>query len=362
MLAGTGLTTRQIAQSGIAPLTLDVDGSYRGRTATIAKANLRVGDGWLNASGKIGETIDFKADLDKLPVGLANGFVDGLGAEGTISGSATASGSLSDPQAVFDLSGSGITTRQVAQSGVAPLNLDAAGSYAKGTATIRRANVNIGDGSLSAAGTIGQSLDIKVDLRQLPVGIANGFIENLGAKGTVSGTATASGSLSDPKAVFSLSGSGITTRQVAESGVAPLTLDAAGSYASGTATIERADVDVGDGSLSAAGTVGQMLDIKVDLRQLPVGLVNGFVPNLNARGTIFGHGDRDRFDLRSAGAVRPHRLRHHDAADRPVGHCAARPRRGRLLRLGDGDDRQGKRDGRRRLAAGLRHRRPDAET
>ena len=287
-LSGSGITTRQIAQSGIQPLTLAVDGAYADKTATIRQANLTVGDGSLSASGTIGQTIDFKADLDKLPVGLANGFVDGLGAEGTISGSATASGTPSDPKAVFDLSGSGITTRQVAQSGVAPLSLDAAGSYGAGTATIQRANVTIGNGSLSAAGTVGQMLDIKVDLRQLPVGIANGFVKDLGAKGTISGSATATGSISDPKAVFNLTGSGITTRQVAESGVAPLTLDAAGSYASGTATIQRANVDVGDGSLSAAGTIGQTLDIKVDLRQLPVGLANGFVPNLNARGTISG--------------------------------------------------------------------------
>ncbi len=308
-LSGTGITTRQIAQSGIAPLTLAVDGAYANKTATIRQANLKVGDGSLNASGTIGQTIDFKASLDKLPVGLANGFVEGLGAEGTISGSATASGTLSDPQAVFDLSGSGITTRQVAQSGVAPLNLDAAGSYGNGTATIRRANVNIGDGSLSAMGTVGQTLDIKVDLRQLPVGIANGFVDDLGAKGTISGSATATGSLSDPKAVFNLTGSGITTRQVAESGVAPLTLDAAGSYASGTATIQRADVAVGDGSLSAAGTVGQTLDLKVDLRQLPVGLANGFVPDLNARGTISGTATatgslsdpQARFDLTGSG-------------------------------------------------------------
>ncbi|MEF2551474.1 translocation/assembly module TamB domain-containing protein [Aurantimonas sp. A2-1-M11] len=308
-LTGTGITADAIAESGVAPLTLDASGRYADGTLTLAEADIAVGDGSLTASGTIGEALDLRVDVNAIPVGLANGLVPDLGAEGTISGTATATGSLSDPQARFDLSGSGITTRQIAQSGVAPLSLDAAGAYANGTATIERADLTVGDGSLRASGTVGEELDLRLAIEALPVGLANGFVEGLGAEGTISGSATAMGSLADPQARFDLTGSGITTSQIARSGVAPLSLDAAGSYADGTATIARADVSVGDGSLAASGTIGEELDIDVDINALPVGLANGFVDDLGARGTVSGTAsatgslsDPDAsFDLRASG-------------------------------------------------------------
>ncbi|MCC4296198.1 translocation/assembly module TamB domain-containing protein [Aurantimonas coralicida] len=287
-LTGSGITADAIAESGIDPLTVDAAGRYADGTLTLSEAEIAVGDGSLTAEGTIGETLDLRVAVNAIPVGLANGIAPDLGAEGTISGTATATGSIADPQARFDLSGTGITTRQIAQSGVAPFALDAAGAYADGTATIERANLTVGDGSLRATGTVGEQLDLRLAIDALPVGLANGFVDGLGAEGTITGSATATGSLSDPQARFDLAGSGITTRQIAQSGVAPLLLDAAGSYANGTATIERADVTVGDGSLRATGTVGERLDIDVAIDALPVGLANGFVDGLGARGTISG--------------------------------------------------------------------------
>ncbi|WAP67585.1 hypothetical protein [Jiella pelagia] len=157
-----------------------------------------------------------------IPAGLANGFVEGLGARGTISGNATATGSLSDPSAQFTLSGSGITTEQIARSGTAPLTLDVAGTYDDGTLNLANAEVVAGDGRLTARGTVGQQLDINVDLSQLPVGLANGFVDGLGAQGTVSGTASATGSLSSPNARFDLTAANVSVAQSRAAGALPL--------------------------------------------------------------------------------------------------------------------------------------------
>ena len=287
-LTGSGITTEEIARSGIAPLALALSGSYADGTARIGQARVTVGDGSLSATGTVGDNLDLDVALDRLPVGLANGFVEGLGAEGTLSGSARATGSLADPQAEFTLTGTGITTRQLADGDVPPLTLDAAGSYRNATLTLANAELDVGSGSLTATGTVGERLDISADLNALPVALANGFVDGLGARGTISGTAQASGPISDPNVTFDLQGSGITTGQIARSGVAPITFDTSGTYAGGTVQIETARADVGDGSLSVTGSVGQRLDVSATVDRLPVGLANGFVDGLGAQGTLSG--------------------------------------------------------------------------
>ncbi|MCW4115314.1 translocation/assembly module TamB domain-containing protein [Aurantimonas sp. MSK8Z-1] len=287
-LQGSAITARAVAQSGVAPLDLTAAGRFADDTLSLDRAHVAVGPGSVDASGTVGRTLDVKLTMTQLPVGLVNGYLPDLGASGTLSGSASATGTLSQPNAVFDLQGRGITTRQIAASGIAPLSLDAAGRYAESTATIERAHLTVGDGSLDASGTVGQQLDVKVAMERLPVGLVNGYLPDLGARGTLSGSASATGTLSQPNAVFDIKGAGITTRQVAASGIQPLTLDAAGRYQDGTGTIDRAHVTVGAGSLDASGTVGQTLNVKLALRQIPVGLANGFVPSLNASGTLSG--------------------------------------------------------------------------
>ncbi|ORE97214.1 translocation/assembly module TamB domain-containing protein [Aurantimonas sp. 22II-16-19i] len=287
-LTGTAITTEAIAKGGVPPLTMDAAGNFRDGTLSLDTARLDVGDGSLRASGTVGEELNLDLALDALPVGLANGFVSGLNATGTISGTGRATGSLSDPNATFQLTGSGITTDQIAASGVAPLSLDASGSYADGTATIETADVQVGEGSLTAKGTVGDQLNLDVTADDIPAGLANGFVQGLGASGTISGSARATGSLSNPSAEFTVTGRGITTSDIARSGTAPLTLDAAGTYDDGTLNLANAEVVVGNGRLTARGTVGQALDIAVDLNQLPVGIANGFVAGLGAQGTVSG--------------------------------------------------------------------------
>ncbi|WP_244639822.1 translocation/assembly module TamB domain-containing protein [Aureimonas glaciei] len=307
-LRGTGITARQVADAGIAPIELAVDGSYAQGTATIGTARADIGDASLTARGTVGQALDLDVVLDALPVGLVNGYLPDLKAAGTLSGTAKATGSLADPQATFQLTGRGITAEQVRASGVAPIDLDVAGTYAKGTATLDTARAAIGDGSIAATGTVGQALDLSVTLDRLPVGLVNGFVPNLKATGTLSGLAEATGSIADPRATFNLTGSGITAEAVRASGVAPIDLAVAGSYAGGTATLDTARAEIGEGSLVATGTVGQTLDLDVTLDRLPVGLANGFVPDLGAQGTVSGTASAEGsltspnavFDIRAA--------------------------------------------------------------
>ncbi|WP_152044664.1 translocation/assembly module TamB domain-containing protein [Aureimonas psammosilenae] len=287
-LTGQGITAERIAASGIAPLTLDIAGNVANKTATIERGRVNVGEGFLDVVGTIGQALDVKVDMQRLPVGLANGFIADLDAGGTLTGSAAATGSLSDPAATFRLSGDAITTRQIKAASLRPVELDLSGRYAGGTATLDSARATIGEGSVSLSGTVGRALDLDVALDDLPVAIANGFVPNLGASGTLSGSAEATGSVSDPQATFEIEGRQITTTEARKASVPPLSLDLSGRYAGGTAEIGTARIAVGDGTITATGTVGQRLDIDVTLARLPVALANGFVPGLGARGTLNG--------------------------------------------------------------------------
>lgn len=287
-ISGSGITAEEIRKAGIAPARIRLAGTFADDTATLETAVVDIGEAAIRASGRIGQALDLRIQLGQVPVGLVNGFVPGLDASGTISGEATATGTIADPNATFALTGTGITAARIAASGIEPLSLDLAGRVANRTATIERGRVTVGDGSLDAAGTVSEALDLRVTVDRIPAGLANGFARDLGAAGTISGEATATGSLADPTASFRLSGDGLTTRQIKAANLRPIELDLAGRYAGGTATIETARANIGDGSVAARGTVGQDLDLDVTVTRLPVALADGFAPGLGARGTISG--------------------------------------------------------------------------
>ncbi|SJZ96209.1 translocation/assembly module TamB domain-containing protein [Consotaella salsifontis] len=282
------IETSQTRAAHVQPLDAALTGTYGAGTLNIETATVDLGTGSIEAQGTAGKTLDLSLALRNVPASLANGFVEGIEASGSLSGTATATGDIGNPTADFDISGAGITARQVAEAGIAPLQLRLSGHYADGTARLETAVVNVGDGSLQATGTVGEALDLDVTLTNIPAGLANGFVPNLYATGTISGRAKATGSLANPKAEFELEGHGLSARQIAAAGIAPVELNVAGRYENQTATLSTAKMIVGDGSLEATGSIGPKLDLALSLDRIPVGLANGFVPGLDARGTISG--------------------------------------------------------------------------
>ncbi|WP_185984910.1 translocation/assembly module TamB domain-containing protein [Aureimonas mangrovi] len=286
---GTGITAAQIAASGIAPITLDVAGALRNGTVSFDNAVADIGDGEIRAVGSVGRNLNLQLDLADVPVGLANGFVDGLDASGTLSGNAAAMGSIANPQASFELAGANVSAAPLRQSGVETVALDLSGAYAEGTLNLRRAEIDAGSGRLSATGAVGQTLDLRLVLDNLPVALANAVVTDLGAQGTLTGNAIASGSLQAPTATFDVTADGISVAQTRAANVPALDAVARGSYENGTATIQTGTVQVGTGSLSVSGTVGELLDIDLIVNQLPLALADGFVPDLGAQGTLSGN-------------------------------------------------------------------------
>ncbi|MEF2073870.1 translocation/assembly module TamB domain-containing protein [Consotaella aegiceratis] len=285
---GDDLASRQTRAAHLDPLQARFEGSYAALTLSLKTATVDLGSGSIDAVGTVGDTLDLDLKLVQVPVALANDFVPGLEASGTISGEGTATGTLSDPSVVFDLSGSGITAAQVSRAGIAPIEMQLSGRYEKGTATIEAAQARVGDGSLQATGTVGRALDLQLSLNRIPVGLANGFVPDLDASGTVSGTATATGSLSNPTAEFDVRGEGIATSQTRTAGAPPIDFSAAGRYADGTVTVRSGSANVGGGTITVTGSAGQSFDLTVRLDNIPAALAGAAAPDVAPTGTISG--------------------------------------------------------------------------
>lgn len=144
----------------------------------------------------------------------------------------------------------------------------------------------VGSGRISATGSAGEVLDIALAVDALPLDIANTIVPGLGLGGTLSGNAQISGAASNPRATFTVQGSGIDAAAISEFGIAPLSLSAQGSYAAGTVALVRASA-TGSGGLNAtaSGVIpleGPGLDIAIE-GSAPLSLANRFVADRGAQ-------------------------------------------------------------------------------
>ena len=257
---------------------------------------LSVGDGAVTVSGSVGETLDVSAEVDRLPLDIANAVAPQLGLEGRVSGSATVAGTPAAPDVTFDVAAEGLSARQVREAGIAPLAVDAAGTFRDNTVRLDRAAITNPQGvEASVTGTVplsGGEIDLDVRLADLPLALANTVQPDLELSGAASGTARVSGTLADPRASFELSARDVSAAVLRQNGVAPLAVAAEGSFAGRTLDLRSATVTNGQGvSVSASGQVpidGRDLSVSVSLDRLPLSLANAVRPDLDARGTIAG--------------------------------------------------------------------------
>ncbi|WP_200950913.1 translocation/assembly module TamB domain-containing protein [Rhizobium sp. Root1220] len=304
-LAWTDLATKQTKAARIAPMALQATGTL-GDNRLDFEADLSGGDGaTLKATGEValeGATIrslQANAALSNLPAALVNSFVPDLDAAGTISGTATASGTLPLPAVDFRLNWRNAATRQTRSAGLSALSLDASGRFADNKIEFD-ANLGGDRGSLlKARGTAAlqggsiQGLSVDADIANLPASLANGFVPNLGAEGTISGTAKTTGTATSPVVDFKLDWRNAATSQTRASRLGPLAAAATGRFANNNLDF-NANLSGGGVSLKAggnfvvAGPNANSLVVKADISNLPAGLANAFVPGLAAEGNMSG--------------------------------------------------------------------------
>ncbi|WP_461512647.1 translocation/assembly module TamB domain-containing protein [Rhizobium mongolense] len=298
--------TSQTKQAKLAPLglsatgkladnKLDFDADLTGAANTGLSA-----DGNIVIAGTAVQSLDVNANLNNVPASIANSFVPGLAAEGTISGTAKASGTLAAPAVDFDLDWKDAATSQTKSAGLKALGLSATGKFADNKLDFDAdlsgpAEMGLkANGNVVIAGTAVQNLGVNANLNNVPANIANSFVPGLAAEGTISGTATASGTLAAPAVEFDLDWKDAATSQTKQAKLAPLGLSATGKLADNKLDF---DADLtgaantglsADGNIVIAGTAVQSLDVNANLNNVPASIANSFVPGLAAEGTISG--------------------------------------------------------------------------
>ncbi|SON56080.1 Autotransporter assembly factor TamB [Hartmannibacter diazotrophicus] len=282
-----------------ASLSKPVTVAVRGNEITIPDAALAIGKGVVRLTGKVADTISLDATIAALPLSIANAFAPDLAIGGSVDGKLSVTGSSANPSAVYDLVAKGLTATPLKKAGVEKLDLTAKGDYANGTATFD-ARTNVGGGIITAKGSAGEGLNVDATVSGLPLSLANAFQPGLGAGGTLSGTANATGTPAKPEVTFNIKGSGLTADVLRQNGIAPLQLTADGRYAGNAVTL-KADATGSDGlNLRASGKVplaGNGLNVAVT-GEAPLSIANTALATRGAKmtGTL-------RLDVKATGSI-----------------------------------------------------------
>jgi len=268
--------------------------------ARLAGLTLATGNGSVTVNGMAGSALDLTANINALPASLLNAFVPAVNAAGIISGTVNATGTASAPAIRYDLEWSDAQLRQTRDAGIDPFRLQASGSFANGTVALDATRLTGSDGlDLSATGRVilqngVPALDINARANAVPASLINAFAPSLGARGTISGTITATGTPEAPAVRYDLRWANAGVTQTTSAGLAALNITANGTFQNGTVTVDTRLSGGGGISLSGSGSVALAGQRPLDLRfngQLPFSILAG---QLAAQGFVLeGTGNVD---------------------------------------------------------------------
>jgi hypothetical protein len=102
-----------------------------------------------------------------------------------------------------------------------------------GTVTLTPLALDLGEGSLTAEGSVAEEIDISLDITEVPLALANTLLPDLGLDGVVNGTARVTGPRSAPAVSFEITATEVATPQTLATGLPPLAVTASGQTIGG---------------------------------------------------------------------------------------------------------------------------------
>jgi translocation and assembly module TamB len=286
-LAGRDLSVALFDIVGLEPIAMQAEGRFAQGSLTIDAA-AEVASRTVTLSGRIGETLDASIGVDELPLEVIDAIAPELKLRGTVSALLNASGSLAAPQGTFELRGQDMTLGLLEDTGLPALQMAMGGRFQDGTAELTQAVVEIGGGRIALQGTIGETLDLKAAIEEIPLSLANTALPGTDLSGTISGSAEVTGLAFAPEATLNLTGSGIITAELTEAGVAPGELTLEGRYVEGMVTLSQGSFEIAGGRLSLDGDIWPELGLSAGFEGLPLALATAVQPALELEGSISG--------------------------------------------------------------------------
>ncbi|WP_262270150.1 translocation/assembly module TamB domain-containing protein [Microvirga yunnanensis] len=124
-----------------------------------------------------------------------------------------------------------------------------------GAVTLSNLVIAADQGRVTVNGTVADRLDLTVDVRSLPLQVADIVVPNLGLAGTVNGNASIGGTVASPTGTYRVNVSGLATAETRRAGLPALTIDAQGRLADQRAGLD-ARIAIGrGGTLQVSGSV-----------------------------------------------------------------------------------------------------------
>ena len=174
---------------------------------------------------------------------------------------------------------------------VAALTAPATVTVQNGTVTLTPLALDLGQGTLTARGSISDTLDASIDIADVPLELVNMLRPQMGLGGLVTGRARVTGPRSSPDVSFNLTGSDFTSPQTVATGLPPLTVTATGATTADGRLSVNAGLTGQGLTAEVAGTAplgAGTMDLAVRLQSFPLALVDRLSGNRGLRGAVTG--------------------------------------------------------------------------
>lgn len=134
-----------------------------------------------------------------------------------------------------------------------------------GSTRISNLVISADRGRIAVSGTVGDQLDLTLDVRSLPLQITDIFVPNLGLAGTLNGNAAIGGTIDSPTGTYRLAVSNLVMAATRQAGLPPLDIEAQGNIGGERVTVDATVRGGRIGTLQVSGSVPVDLDGQLDL-------------------------------------------------------------------------------------------------
>ncbi|MBX3596806.1 MAG: translocation/assembly module TamB domain-containing protein [Rhizobiaceae bacterium] len=151
--------------------------------------------------------------------------------------------------------------------------------------------LNAGGGQVAINGAVADTLGLDVNIRALPLALANAIKPNLELGGTVDGTARIGGKRAAPDIRFDVKGQSISAASLKQAGLSSLSVSATGNSSTSRLNLDASVTSPEGLKATARGAVpldGGQMAVDVNLNSFPVAILNSVAKGQGLAGTVNG--------------------------------------------------------------------------